>query len=1461
MQAPLSSPKDKTAQVDDADDLQRNPEKTFFELNEELKKYRERSSDLQQKVEVLRLQQATSTPLPSPSPPVASSLPPPAPTQTQILDDAERDLGATGSVPGQAKAPPAFSFGAISGSAPWIFLHGLLATLVGLSLAKKRKKPSRKGGKKVNKLRLFTLFLVVSSEVLAINFGALPAPSASGAAKSEAADEGWAQAAKLEECRALLLEDNYPVTDARIDDGLEEAGGEGRKLMTNLTTFIVSDQDGLSNKLNAFYYDDGSCAQTTGCPDELVVAEGVYTCGTCSSSSRMYYIDGFYGLVRCEKDDVGCTLDAEGSRLIMNVYSTGGKLTLRSFRFYRGRGPYGSGGGLGIYRDVTLELMLFEDCQDINTDTTYNTAGGGAIFVWSGNIKLYGVSFSGNSALSNVGAEILTVHGYVTVYGTCPDGESGSPTEGAALDTFEGGTTANGRITGSLYSYTKGTCTACPVGQAGDSAFSCASCPVGGRTDTGRTICINCPPGTYGTTPMSDQCLPCTGSTFTSSINQLSCSSCTSGTWANVDNSGCTSSTACPLGQGQTATGGTCEVCPAGKYSDTTDDSQCSSCPAGKHNPSTGSTASSACVDCPVGRYSSENAALSTCTACAPGKANPSAASATYSACVDCTVGKYMETEAAETCVFCPAGKINPSTTGSSSSSVCEDCSAGTGESVTSTVCESCVAGKYGPAGFGCHDCGRGKYSDVVAATAETQCKLCLQGKSSPLEGAPSHCEGCPERTYAPGEGYAMCVVCPPFQTAKEDQTGCTTYSGYYRDDSKGQSVLVPPGVSQDTPGMTLKTLDLKPGYWRTSVNSTEIIPCLNSKHCMGGPNITDLCNEGYTGPLCAVCDKNYAGTGSGKTLTCNVCSGDATFTIAVYTVGYFLIASLLLISYCCCFRDGGGPDAAEEAIPISTGRSTASSSLENRVSRARTVTASAKAKYNTFMKAKGPILKVLLSYYQIVTMLPFVLDLKFPPIFTSLTDVFGSIVNLNFVSLMPLGCIMQSDFHHQMIGYTLVPLIIGGLMILAYNFLKRKPSTVGLSNEIFALFLFMTFLILPTVSIQIFSTFACRDFEDGTSYLKVDYSIDCNAPSRNFYLYYAVVMGFVYPIGIPLLYYIQLRNAQRKTYLDPGQKALVNTKAWKRQDSNNKVKVEFQMNQGEAEPPPGEEGWGAWEVIESMTEEEAMQCAIYFRSVLEEKHVQVKRISFLYSAYEPWCYYFEVIETVRKLFLTGGLIFFNPGTGSQIVFSLLISIASMRVYAYYSPFIKNDQDVIAEAAQWSLFFILFGALLIRVNVDNESLQDKTFFDFMMVMVNFVPILIPVLQQLAIVKSVIVQTSAFFGYGEVAELDAAKKQLDALDKEFGVTNMLRQKAGEPDEETPSGALMNPMRSAGTVLGGGDAAGVEMKKLPPSDDDEKLPSVPLADQIKVGWTEHIDPATNAPYWTNGGKRSKVATAID
>ena len=178
----------------------------------------------------------------------------------------------------------------------------------------------------------------------------------------------------------------------------------------------------------------------------------------------------------------------------------------------------------------------------------------------------------------------------------------------------------------------------------------------------------------------------------------------------------------------------------------------------------------------------------------------------------------------------------------------------------------------------------------------------------------------------------------------------------------------------------------------------------------------------------------------------------------------------MVIVGYCCCCRG-----------------------VEGRLSRTRSTANDARSKYKVFMKAKGGILKVLFSYYQVMSMLPFVLDLSFPPVFRQISNLFGSVVNLNFIALMPIGCIKSSNFHHQMVVYTSVPFITGLFMIIAYSILKRNSTTISLSNEIFASFFLMTFLVLPSVSIQIFSTFACREFDDGGRFLKVDYSINCD--------------------------------------------------------------------------------------------------------------------------------------------------------------------------------------------------------------------------------------------------------------------------------------------------------------------------------------------------------------------------------
>lgn len=164
--------------------------------------------------------------------------------------------------------------------------------------------------------------------------------------------------------------------------------------------------------------------------------------------------------------------------------------------------------------------------------------------------------------------------------------------------------------------------------------------------------------------------------------------------------------------------------------------------------------------------------------------------------------------------------------------------------------------------------------------------------------------------------------------------------------------------------------------------------------------------------------------------------------------------------------------------------------------------------------------------------------------------------------------------------------------------------------------------------------------------------------------------------------------------------------------------------------------------------------------------------------------------------------------------------LGSIRTYAYYNPFVDPKTDVIAEIALWSLFFVMFGALLIKVNMDNESLQNRGYFDAILVVVNLTPILLPVIQQVAIVKNLkrvevlstaISQVGAFFGVG--GDVVAAKKQMDALEKNFGILGALKKKRGENDEERGLGGgelVGNPMQ-AESVLGG-EIGDIEMKSV-------------------------------------------------
>ncbi|GMI13746.1 hypothetical protein TrLO_g2474, partial [Triparma laevis f. longispina] len=750
-------------------------------------------------------------------------------------------------------------------------------------------------------------------------------------------------------------------------------------------------------------------------------------------------------------------------------------------------------------------------------------------------------------------------------------------------------------------------------------ADECTVCADGGHSNPGDISCEKCSTGKYYNEP-TNNCQLCPKNTFSIS--------------GATDINGCED---CPIGGHSQPGAGYCDQCLTGKYYDEPINS-CQLCPKNTFSVS-GATDINGCEDCPAGGHSQPGAGY----------------------CNQCLSGKYYD-EPTNVCKLCLAGKYTA--TGGASIDECLSCDDGFYSSNPgSSTCFTCTPGKF-------------------TSTDQTECLLCPAGKISGV--AASTCSVCEKGKYAEGTGNTECKFCDDdemllgsisLQNGTTSASGCICPAGEYVHFKENTCQNVPDGVETTVQAMTVKSLEVMPGYWRTNASSSEILPCLSPEHCLGGPDPATQCKEGHAGPLCAVCADGYASTGSGMFLKCSTCEGgDAVMTIALGFSAFFSIMFLAMWLTCCCLRKTKKKKKKKseyEDEDDRAGLSNNDSLSTNKINKKLSKIDGLLTAYNE----ARPYGKIMLSYYQIVGGISFSFAVNFPPMFTKLMSVVSSVVNVEFINMMPLGCVMKSSFHHTLLIYTLVPFFAGVAMMIAYAILKHS-GRVEASNNVYGWFLFMTFLILPTVSTNLFSTFACHEFDSGYgSYLKVDYSIDCASDEHKFYKRYAGIFVIVYVLGIPTLYAWNLWRVRQ--LLDPGQRRLAKRN-------------------------------GA---------EEGIMMAIKERKRLEEEHPHMKSLVFLYDSYEPQYFWFELVETLRKIMLTGGLVVLGSGTLSQIIISQLICLVAMRIFAGCKPFIKDKVDVFSEMSQWQILFVLLAALLLRIAEMSEGFEipNKGVFDLILV--------------------------------------------------------------------------------------------------------------------------------------------------
>jgi len=216
-----------------------------------------------------------------------------------------------------------------------------------------------------------------------------------------------------------------------------------------------------------------------------------------------------------------------------------------------------------------------------------------------------------------------------------------------------------------------------------------------------------------------------------------------------------------------------------------------------------------------------------------------------------------------------------------------------------------CAAGSSLPTA-----CEAGKVGRSEGLTSARDCKACPMGSWCSAGQAIQ----CGVNTFQPRINQisaGACLQCPRFAESNNNSASvedCKCQERYY--DSRNSSAAAadkmyckpcPIGSACKESGHTLALLPLRPGYWRTNNNSSDLRRCPDAS----SPNTTAcantngvLCKPWTTGPYCRVCNvtdgSRYFDSGQSACVEC----GDTAATSLATLIGTTL-AALLLLCWC----------------------------------------------------------------------------------------------------------------------------------------------------------------------------------------------------------------------------------------------------------------------------------------------------------------------------------------------------------------------------------------------------------------------------------------------------------------------------------------------------------------------------------------------------------------------------------
>ena len=229
-------------------------------------------------------------------------------------------------------------------------------------------------------------------------------------------------------------------------------------------------------------------------------------------------------------------------------------------------------------------------------------------------------------------------------------------------------------------------------------------------------------------------------------------------------------------------------------------------------------------------------------------------------------------------------------------------------------------------------------------------------------------------------------------------------------------------------------------------------------------------------------------------------------------------------------------------------------------------------------------------------------------------------------------------------------------------------------TNSYAYMFLLLTFLVLVGTSTVLFHYFKCHEFEEvedeekefafgrtgraPVSFMYKDYSINCNSERYDIFGWYAIIMIGVYPVGIPMLYAVLI-----------------------------------------------------WRQREFLKSKEKMKT--------EDSKEKVGHILFLVSHYETKCYWFEVLDCVRRLLLASIIGLVSEASAVSPVLGLLISIFFTWIFTEFKPYKYSNDNLLSILLAYSLCLFFLAALMIKVDLTGDDKDDQALFATVLIVLLF----------------------------------------------------------------------------------------------------------------------------------------------